>query len=129
MEMALDILSWICLMTGAAFCLIGGLGLLRLPDVFARMHGAGIIDTMGVGMILLGLMFQAGLSIVTVKLVLIIAFILYTTPTATHALSRAILNSGIKPQLDHPVEGLPHEEHADIDGDLLAAETEPEEQG
>ena len=126
MEMALDILSWICLMTGAAFCLIGGLGLLRLPDVFARMHGAGIIDTMGVGMILLGLMFQAGLSIVTVKLVLIIAFILYTTPTATHALSRAILNSGIKPQLDQPV----HEDNGgDIDGDLLAAETEPEEQG
>jgi multicomponent Na+:H+ antiporter subunit G len=93
-----DLLSWLCLVAGSALALIGGLGLLRLPDVFARMHGAGMIDTLGLGLILVGLMFQAGFSLITVKLILIFVFILYTSPTATHALARACIYGGIRPQ-------------------------------
>ena len=55
MALLADIASWACILVGAAVALIGGLGLLRLPDVFARMHGAGMIDTLGLGLILVGL--------------------------------------------------------------------------
>jgi multicomponent Na+:H+ antiporter subunit G len=98
MALVLDLASWICILVGAAAALTGGLGLLRLPDVFARMHGAGMIDTLGLGAILLGLMIQAGLTLITVKLILIVLFVLYTSPVVTHALARACLNAGIEPQ-------------------------------
>jgi multicomponent Na+:H+ antiporter subunit G len=98
MALVLDLASWLCILVGAAAALIGGLGLLRLPDVFARMHGAGMIDTLGLGAILLGLMIQAGLTLITVKLVLIVLFVLYTSPVVTHALARACLNAGIEPR-------------------------------
>ncbi|MDH5750779.1 MAG: monovalent cation/H(+) antiporter subunit G [Rhodospirillales bacterium] len=97
MELIAEILSWILLIAGSALCMIGALGLLRLPDVFTRMHGAGIIDTGGAGLILAGLMIQGGLTFVTIKLFLVILFILFSSPAATHALARAALNDGAKP--------------------------------
>ncbi len=100
MTLLADILSWACLVIGGALCLIGGLGLLRLPDLFARMHAAGIIDTLGMGLIMLGLMFQAGFTLITVKLIIIIVFILYTSPTATHAVAKAALHGGVSPNTD-----------------------------
>lgn len=93
----LEILSWVCLVTGAIFCVIGGIGLIRMPDFYTRMHAAGMTDTMGAGMILLGLMLQGGLSLVTVKLVLIGVFIFFTSPTATHAVAQAAQSSGLEP--------------------------------
>jgi multicomponent Na+:H+ antiporter subunit G len=87
MEAAVDILSWVLLAAGSAFAVIGGVGLLRLPDVYARMHAAGITDTLGAGLILAGLMLQAGWSGVTVKLILILIFLLYTSPTSSYALA------------------------------------------
>ncbi len=99
MEVALDTVSWILLAAGSAFSMIGGLGLIRLPDVYTRMHGAGVTDTMGAGLILAGLMVQGGLSLVSVKLVLILIFLLYTSPTPTYALANAALHRGLKPEL------------------------------
>jgi multicomponent Na+:H+ antiporter subunit G len=101
MTVVLDLVSWLCILVGAAAALTGGLGLLRLPDVFARMHGAGMIDTLGLGAILVGLMFQAGLTLVTVKLLLILLFVFFTSPMATHALARACLNAGVEPRARH----------------------------
>lgn len=92
-----DIISWFCLILGALFCMTGGLGLLRFPDFYSRLHGGGITDTLGAGLILIGLMFQGGLSMVTVKLVMILGFLLLTSPTSTHALSKAAWSSGLKP--------------------------------
>ncbi len=105
MAVLLDILSWGLLAAGSVFLIIGGIGLVRLPDVFARMHGAGMIDTLGAGAVLSGLMIQAGLGAVTIKLVLIVVFILFTSPTATHALARAALHGGVKPRQDEKPEG------------------------
>ncbi|MDP6572571.1 MAG: monovalent cation/H(+) antiporter subunit G [Rhodospirillales bacterium] len=99
MSLAADIVTWTCIITGSALALIGALGMIRLPDTFARMHAAGIIDTLGVGLILVGLIFQAGWSAVTIKLLLILVFIFITSPTATHALAQAALNGGLKPLL------------------------------
>ena len=99
MAVAADIVTWACVIAGSVMALIGAIGMIRLPDVFARMHAAGIIDTLGVGLILVGLIFQAGWSAVTIKLVLILVFIFFTTPTATHALAQAALHGGVKPLL------------------------------
>lgn len=107
METALDIVSWVLLVTGSVFAMIGGLGLIRLPDVYTRMHGAGITDTMGAGLILAGLMVQGGFSLVTVKLILILIFLLYTSPTSTHALASAAFHRGQKPLLGKPPLGKP----------------------
>ena len=67
--MALDILSWIFLVAGGGFCLIGGLGLLRMPDVFTRLHAVSVIETLGMGFIILGLILQAGFTLVAAKLI------------------------------------------------------------
>jgi multicomponent Na+:H+ antiporter subunit G len=104
MEMLLDTVSWVLILVGSIFLVVGGIGVVRLPDVFTRMHGAGIIDTMGACTILIGLMVQAGLTIVTIKLVLIIVFILFTSPTTTHALARAALGGGARPQVHESME-------------------------
>ena len=100
MNLALDLLSWLCLVTGVLFGITAGIGLLRLPDLFTRMHAAGIGDTLTAGLIVLGLMLQAGLTLNLVKLVLIMVFILFTSPTSTHALAKAALHGGVKPLLD-----------------------------
>jgi multicomponent Na+:H+ antiporter subunit G len=104
MDLALDIFSWICLVGGGAFAIVSGVGMLRLPDLFARMHAAGISDTLAAGLILLGLMLQSGLSLNLVKLALIMIFILFTSPTATHALAKAALHGGLRP-LSHDGKG------------------------
>lgn len=104
MDVVLEIISFVLMGLGSAMLIIGGIGLIRLGDVFARMHAAGIIDTLGACAILAGLMIQGGLGIVTIKLVLIVVFILFTSPTTTHALARAALNGGAHPQLDDTAE-------------------------
>ena len=94
-----DIVSGALLLAGAAFVLIGTLGLVRLPDFYARLHGAGITDTLGAELMLLGMIVQAGFSLVTLKLLLIAAFIFFTSPTATHAVANAARVTGLRPKL------------------------------
>tara|TARA_B100001027_G_C16253705_1_gene325775 strand:+ start:491 stop:829 length:339 start_codon:yes stop_codon:yes gene_type:complete len=98
-ELILDLISAGLLAAGSIFVLIGAFGLIRLPDFYTRLHAAGITDTLGAELILLGLMFQAGLSLVTVKLILISLFIFFTSPTATHAVANAARVMGLKPML------------------------------
>ncbi len=103
-EQLLDILSWILLLSGGVFGVIGGLGLLRFPDFYTRLHAAGITDTLCALLIIAGLMLQAGLSILTLKLALILLFLLFTAPTASHALARAAVVDGIEPQVNETPE-------------------------
>ncbi len=100
MDLALDLLSWFCLVAGVLFGVTAGIGLLRLPDLFTRMHAAGIGDTLAAALVVLGLTLQAGLTINLIKLALIMVFILLTSPTSTHALAKAALHGGVKPLLD-----------------------------
>ena len=92
-----DIASWILLMAGAFFCIVGGIGLHRLPDFFSRMHGAGITDTLGAGLVIFGLVLQAGFTLVAVKLLFILGLLWLTSPTATHAIAKAARASGLEP--------------------------------
>ena len=110
MALFVDIVGWSLLALGSVMLFIGGIGIVRLPDVFSRMHAAGILDTLGAGAILAGLMIEAGLTLVTVKLALIVIFILFTSPTSTHALARAALHGGVQLPLERPgapEDGLP----------------------
>jgi multicomponent Na+:H+ antiporter subunit G len=100
MTLAVDIAGWVFLLLGSFFCVVGGVGILRLPDFYSRLHGAGITDTLGAGLIFIGLMIQAGISLVTVKLIMIVFFLYLTSPTATHAIAKAARISGLKPQLE-----------------------------
>ncbi len=97
MTLFIEIINWAFLLLGAFFCVVGGVGLLRLPDFYSRMHGSGITDTLGAGLILIGLMVQSGINLVTVKLIIIVIFLLLSSPTATHAIAKAAYGSGIKP--------------------------------
>jgi len=109
MEMVLNILSWAAILSGGALCLIGAVGLIRLPDVYCRMHAAGIIDTLGIGLILLGLAFHAGFTLVLAKLAMIFIFVLFTSPTSCHALCRAALYGGVQPEHGDDPGGAPVE--------------------
>jgi multicomponent Na+:H+ antiporter subunit G len=97
MDLLLDVASWAFLTAGSLFCITGGIGMLRLPDFYTRCHAAGITDTLGAGLILIGLGFQGGLTQVTVKLLLILIFLSLTSPTSTHALVKAAYSRGILP--------------------------------
>ena len=115
MGVALDILSAIFLVTGSVFAIIGGVGVLRFPDFFSRLHGGGITDTMGAGLIMLGLVFQAikvGLDsdlgfapwLVMIKLLMVLFFLFITSPTACHALARSAVADDLEPLVGDDVE-------------------------
>jgi len=87
--------SWACLAAGGVFCVTGALGLVRMPDFYTRMHAASVIETLGAGLILLGLLLQAGLTLIAVKLLMIGLLIFFTSPTATHALAKAAYARGV----------------------------------
>jgi len=82
---------------GVFFVFAGTLGVLRLPDFFSRIHAAGMTDTLGVELILLGLIIQTGWSLLSLKFLLVGFFLLLTSPTATHAMANAAYHSGLKP--------------------------------
>ncbi|MGC6415658.1 MAG: monovalent cation/H(+) antiporter subunit G [Bradymonadia bacterium] len=104
-----DYLSWFGLVAGGFFCVVGGIGLLRLPDFYCRTHGATITDTLGAGLILFGLFFQAAKLmvdgqgnwvpdawVVGVKVLFIGLLILLTSPTSGHALVKAAYADGTR---------------------------------
>lgn len=109
MTVVANILASLFLVTGATFVLIGSFGLWRLPDFYTRLHAAGITDTLGLSLMLIGMMFLAGLTLVTAKLVFIFLLVLLTSPTATHAVANAALTVGLRP-LGVPAEDLPDRE-------------------
>jgi len=98
MAMTIDILSWIMLTAGGAFVFIGGLGALRMPNLYTRMHAASLTDTMGAVLVIGGIMMQAGLTLATIKLAAILLFLLLTSPTASNALASAAILSGLQPE-------------------------------
>jgi multicomponent Na+:H+ antiporter subunit G len=92
-------ISLISLIGGLFFLFVGTVGLLRLPDVFNRLHATTKCDTLGAGLILLSLALQSALS-VAIRLLLLAIFILITNPTAAHVIARAAYKTGIKPVLN-----------------------------
>lgn len=98
-EAALEIVSWVMLLAGGLVGIIGGIGVLRFPDFYTRLHAAGMTDTLCALLIVAGLILQAGLTLASFKLALILLFLVFTAPTASHALARAAIADGIEPRL------------------------------
>ena len=101
----MGVVSEILLLVGSVFALIGSIGIVRMPDVFTRLHAAGITDTLGAAGVLLGLALKAGFSLLLAKLLLMLAFLLLLNPTACHAWARAALHG-----LRRPWMGLTHDD-------------------
>lgn len=97
----LEILSWICLVLGGLLGIIGGIGVIRFPDFYTRLHAVGTTDTLCATLFLLGLSFQAGLTLASFKLFLIFAFIFFTSPASSHSLANAAMLGGLKPVLSN----------------------------
>lgn len=91
--------SIFAILMGMFFVLAGTFGVLRLPDFFTRLHAAGMTDTLGAEMVILGLIIQAGFSQISLKLLLVSLFLFITSPTATHAVANAAYQAGLKPLL------------------------------
>ncbi|MEE4237622.1 MAG: monovalent cation/H(+) antiporter subunit G [Anderseniella sp.] len=98
MDLALDIISAILLAAGTFFVFAGGVGVMRMPDFYTRMHAASLTDTGGAALIIAGLLLQGGLTLAPVKLLAIFLFLFLTSPTASYALVNAALLSGLKPR-------------------------------
>ncbi len=99
MENFLNIISWVLLMSGGIFCIIGTIGLLRMPDSYTRLHASSVVDTLGVGLILAGLIVQAGFTLIGAKLVVIGLLMFFISPVAGHAVARAMIHRNVKPML------------------------------
>ena len=100
MEQVIDILSGLCIAAGIVALITGSLGLVRLPDLFSRTHAVGMMDTAGVGFIILGLIIHEGFTLVSVKLALVGIFLFFTSPIATHAVAQVAYRAGLKPDLE-----------------------------
>jgi multicomponent Na+:H+ antiporter subunit G len=99
MSAAVHAASWAALVAGGLFCIVGAIGLLRMPDFYTRMHAASVTDTLGAGLILAGLVLQAGWTLVAAKLAIVALLVFFTSPAASHALARAALGRGLEPLL------------------------------
>jgi len=100
MDIFLDISSGLCLLLGSFLCLSGGVGIIRFPDYYTRIHAVGVTDTLAAGMILVGLMLQNPDMIVMIKLMMILLMTLFINPTASHAIAKAAMDSGLMPLLE-----------------------------
>lgn len=103
LKIALEIIAILFLVGGAFFFFVGTAGLIRMPDVFCRMHATTKCDTLGAGLILVGLMIFNGFSMISLKLLLILIFIWLTNPTAAHIIAKAEYKKDLKKEEDEYV--------------------------
>ncbi len=99
MTLMVDLASWALILLGSFFTIVGALGLLRMPDEFTRMHVAGLIDPLGAGLLIAGMILQAGFTLVTLKLLVLLALLFFTVPVVLHALAQVCLHEGVQPLL------------------------------
>ncbi|GAB3664638.1 monovalent cation/H(+) antiporter subunit G [Halopiger thermotolerans] len=84
---------------GVFFTLVSTVGVLRLPDIYARAHTASQTDTLGAGFALAAVALAFGWQQAAVYTVLLLFFIFITNPTAAHAIARSAAESGVEPLL------------------------------
>ncbi|MCH9809290.1 MAG: monovalent cation/H(+) antiporter subunit G [Alphaproteobacteria bacterium] len=115
--------SWVLIVAGSFFLVAGALGMLRMPDVYTRMHAASVIDTLGATLLILGLAIQAGFTLVTLKLFFVLALLFFFGPVASHALAQAALYAGVEPILDED------RRNRTVPGDTANKDATPESPG
>lgn len=97
-----DRIVTLIVLSGVFVTLVGAIGLLRFPDFYTRLHATGKCDTLGAGLILMGLMVfhfahYGGTPLVPIKVLILIIFVFIANPTATHAIVRAAYRTGVRP--------------------------------
>jgi len=97
MSMIVDILAWIAILSGSVFLIIGAWGTVKFPDFWSRLHAVSVTDSAGMLLLVLGMCLHSGLTLITVKLIIMGIFLFITGPTATHAVANAALVSGLRP--------------------------------
>ena len=97
MDVFLNFLCWILIISGSFFVIVGAFGTYRFPDFWSRLHAASITDSAGVILLLIGMGVYSGLTLITFKLLVIGLFLFITGPTSTHAVANAALVSGLRP--------------------------------
>jgi len=100
MDTFINISSAVFLLIGCFLCISGGVGILRFPDFYSRMHAVGVTDTLATAMILIGLMLQSPDGLVVLKLIFILLMMLFIGPTASHALARSAMINDLKPKIN-----------------------------
>ena len=96
-ELYRNITSWACFLFGGLAVVAGALGIVRFPDFYTRLHAAGVTDTGGAEMLLIGMLLQAPTWIVAMKIFFIGAFLFFTSPVATHAIAHSAWMVGFRP--------------------------------
>jgi multicomponent Na+:H+ antiporter subunit G len=109
----IDLVSWVLIALGAFFTLVGAFGVVRMPELFTRMHAASVTDTLGAGFLILAMALQGGLSLVTLKLLFLLILFVFMGPVVTHALAQAALHEGTPPLLTEDRRGERANEAAD----------------
>jgi multicomponent Na+:H+ antiporter subunit G len=98
-DLVVNLLSWGFILSGSFFVLVGAIGIVRMPDLYTRMHAASVMETLGVGLLFTGMMIQAGFSLVTLKLLFLLALFFFVGPVVSHALAQAAMHEGVEPIL------------------------------
>jgi len=123
LDVIIQILSWIFILGGSVFVIIGAFGALRFPDFWSRLHAVSITDSAGVILLIVGMSLQSGATLITVKLLIIGVFLFITGPTATHAVANAALVTGLRPTEAKGLVGaepepiIPKDEQKDVNDD------------
>lgn len=93
----LTIASVVLILIGVFFLLVAAIGMLRLPDVFARSHAVALTDSLGAFFLLLGLALYQGFTANAIKILIVLALVYLLNPVIAHAAVRAALRCGVKP--------------------------------
>lgn len=92
--LVVDVVSAALLLTGVTLSLIAGIGILRFPDLYSRMHAATKPSTLGLLLVLAGASLRMADPGDVVELGLVAAFQLLTAPVAAHMIGRAAYRAG-----------------------------------
>lgn len=97
--MIIHYMSWALLGIGSFFVLVGGIGMLRMPDLYTRMHACSVTESMGTLLVVAGLMLHTGWDLASFKLFAVFLFLMFTGPVASYALANSALIAGVTPKV------------------------------
>ena len=98
LELLINMLSWVAIISGSIFIIIGAYGAYKAPGFWSRLQSVSLIESLGAFLVLIGLGLQSGFTFITIKIVIIGIFLFITGPTSTHALANAAFSSGVRPE-------------------------------
>ena len=90
-------ISYLFAFIGLTLFFFGTIGIIRFPDIYTRLQASSKCDGAGTIALLIGLIISEGINVFSIRIVLILFFLLLTNPISTHAIARSAVIRGIKP--------------------------------